>query len=261
MLVLFSPSPQSIIRAFLASKVHNAKPMERTKGQKFFFEEAIEADALDYDATYSEYRERFGGLDFLEDQKLNEILEDEIFWASRFNARDRLQLVFSVLDLIEREGTKAYLSQAAPEAKEMKDRVRRVTAEFRRAKGFLAFSEDAVNEVLVGRGSFEHRIIDLVLRHFAKRKPGYSVVVLDDEHAHICFNDHILKDSRGRFPEKKGRKDAKRYWLLLSDLKNLEAKKDPDYDESDLPRNYWKWVSEGTEVVRTSAARTLDDFA
>lgn len=260
MLVLFSPSPQSMIRAFLASKVHNAKPMEHTRGQKFFFEEIMDADALDYDATYSEYRERFGGLDFLEDPKLNEILEDEIFWASRFNARDRLQLVFGVLDLIEREGTKAYLSQAAPEAKEMKDRIRRVTAEFRRAKGFLAFSEDSANEVLVGRGSFEHRIVDLVLRHFAKRKPGYSVVVLDDEHAHICLNDQILKDSRSRFPEKKGRKDAKRYWLLLSDLKNLESKKDPDYDDGELPRNYWRWVSEGTDAVRVSAAKTLDDF-
>jgi hypothetical protein len=261
MLVLFSPSPQSIIRAFLASRVHNAKPMESTKGQKFFFEETLSADELDYDSTYSEYRERFGGLDFLEDPKLNEILEDEIFWASRFNARDRLQLIFSVLELIEREGTKAYLSQTAPEAKEMKDRVRRVTAEFRRAKGFLAFSEDADNRVLVGKGSFEHRIVDLVLRHFAKRKPGYAVAVLDDEHAHICLNDEILVDSRDRFPEKRGRKDAKRYWLLLSDLKNLESKRDPTYDDANLPRNYGRWVSEGTEAIRTSVARTLDDFA
>jgi hypothetical protein len=261
MLVLFDPSPQSIIRAFLASRVHAAKPMENPRGQRFFFEETVEAEGLDYDSLYSEYRERFGGLDFLEDQKLNEILEDEIFWASRFNARDRIQLIFRVLELIEREGTKAYLSQAAPEAKEMKDRIRRVTGEFRRAKEFLRFSEDAENKVLVGKGSFEHRITDLVLRHFAKRTPGYAVAVLDDEHAHICLNNEILKDARGRFPEKKGRKDAKRYWILLSDLKSLESKRDPDYDEKGLPANYWRWVAEGTETVRTSGARTLDDFA
>jgi hypothetical protein len=261
MLVLFSPSPQSIIRAFLASRVHNAKPMESTRGQKFFFEETLNTDDLDYDSTYSVYRERFGGLDFLEDPKLNEILEDEIFWASRFNARDRLQLIFSVLELIEREGTKAYLSQTAPEAKEMKDRIRRVTAEFRRAKEFLAFSEDSDNAALVGKGSFEHRIVDLVLRHFAKRKPGYAVAILDDQHAHICLNNEILVDSRSRFPERMGRKDAKRYWLLLTDLKTLESKRDPGYDDADLPRNYWNWVSEGTETLRASVARTLDDFS
>lgn len=261
MLVLFSPSPQSITRAFLASRVHNAKPMERARGQRFFFEETLDADELDFDSLYSEYRERFGGLDFLEDQKLNEILEDEIFWASRFNYRDRLQLIFRVLELIEREGTKAYLSQAAPEAKEMKDRIRRVTGEYRRAKDFLTFSEDPDNMTIVGRGSFEHRIVDLVLRHFAKRKPGYTVAVLDEEHAHICLNDEILIDARSRFPSKKGRKDAKRYWILMSDIKNLESRRNRDYSDADLPANYRKWVSEGTEKARLSAARTLDDFA
>jgi len=235
--------------------------MEHPRGQRFFFEETLEADQLDYDALYSEYRERFGGLDFLEDEKLHEILEDEIFWASRFNARDRLQLVFRVLDLIEREGTKAYLSQSAPEAKEMKDRIRRVTGEFRRAKEFLRFSEDPDNKVMVGRGSFEHRVLDLVLRHFAKRKPGYSIAILDDEHAHICFNNEILIDSRSRFPEKKGRKDAKRYWLILTDLKSLESKRDPDYPDVGMPANYGRWVSEGAEAPRTSGAKTLDDYA
>ena len=34
-----------------------------------------------------------------------------------------------------------------------------------------------------------------------------------------------------------------------------------DYDDGELPRNYWRWVSEGTEAVRVSAARTLDDFS
>jgi hypothetical protein len=260
MLVLFSPSPQSIVKAFLASRVHNAVPKESTKGQRFFFEETLDADKLDYDALYSGYRERFGGLDFLEDQKLNEILEDEMFWASRYSSRDRLQLIFRVLELIEREGAKAYLSQAGPEAKEMKDRVRRVTREFRRAKDFLTFTEDPANRVIVGRGSFEHRIVDLVLRHFAKRKPGYVVAILDEDHAHICLNDEILIDARSRFPEK-GRKDAKRYWILLSDIKNLEAKRDQEYGDGGLPSNYWKWVSEGTERPRLSAARTLDDFA
>ena len=261
MLVLFTPSPRSLVRAFLASRVHNGKTIEKTPGQRFFFEDTMDADKADYDGLYEEYREKFGGLDFLENDKLYEILEDEMFWASRFAARDRYQLIFRVLGLIERKGTKAYLSQETPEAKEMKDRVRRVSGEFRRAKDFLSFTEDATNKALIGRASFEHRIVDLVLRHFARRKPGYSVVILDNEHAHICHNDEILIESRDRFPSKKGRRDAKRFWLLLSDIKILESKRDPDYDRETLPDNYWKWVAEGTEASATTSTRTLDDYS
>ena len=261
MLVLFSPSPKSIITAYVASRIHHAKPVEKAPNQKFFFEETLDADTLDYDALYSRYRESHGGLDFLENSKMYEILEDEIFWASRFNARDRLQLIFSVLGLIERKGTKAYLSQETPEAKEMKDRVRRVTAEFRRARDFLSFSEDNENKAIVGKGTFEHRILDLVLRHFARRRPGYAVAILDEEHAHICVNDEILIEPVTKFPRKRGRKDAKRFWLLLSDMKHMSSRRDPDYAVGDLPENYWKWISEGTDDVRTVGARTLDDFA
>ncbi|UCE90828.1 MAG: DUF4130 domain-containing protein [Methanobacteriota archaeon] len=261
MLVLFSASPRSIITAYLASRIHHAKPIEKARSQKCFFEETLDADALDYNELYSEHRESRGGLDFLENPKLFEILEDEMFWASRFNARDRFQLIFRVLELIETRGTKAYLSQEAPEAKEMKDRVRRVTAEFRRAKDFLAFREDQDNRAIVARGTFEHRILDLVLRHFARRKPGYSVAILDEEHAHICRNDEKLVDAVDRFPTRKGRKDAKRYWLLLSDIRYTNSHKDPDYDVGELPENYWKWVSEDTREIATTGTRTLDDFA
>lgn len=260
MLVLFRPSPQSIIRAFIASRVHRAKPVEDPDGRRFYFEEHLDADALDYDSIYSQHKEAFGGLDFLEDEKLSEILEDEIFWASRFNLPDRFQLIFSVLSQIEKTGTRAYLDQKSPEAKEMKDRVRRVTGEFRRAKQFITFAEDAANKAMIGRGSFEHLIADLVLRHFAKRYPGHAIVVLDDAHAHICLRDEILVDSRKRFPEKPGRKDAARYWTLLSDLRNLEARKDKTYSAGPLPRNYWKWVSEGAQVLGPSPKATLDDF-
>lgn len=261
MLVLFKPSPKSIVKAFIASRVHRGKPIEEEENKKFYFEESVDAESLDYDSLYSRYKEEFGGLDFLEDQKLWEILEDEIFWASRFNSVDRFQLVFTVLAQIERTGTKAYLAQLSPEAKEMKDRVRRVTGEFRRAKQYITFTEDAQNKVMIGKGSFEHRITDLVLRHHAKRHPGYSVAILDEEHAHICFKDEILVDSRKKFPERPGRKDATRYWMLFSDLKHLESKKDREYYVGALPTNYWKWVSDGAQVFGTIPRTTLDDFS
>jgi hypothetical protein len=261
MLVLFSTSPRSIITAYIASRIHHAKPIEKSRSQRFFFEETLDADSLDYNDLYSEHRENRGGLDFLENPKLFEILEDEIFWTSRFNARDRFQLIFKVLELIETKGTKAYLSQEGPEAKEMKDRVRRVTAEFRRAKDFLSFKEDSENKAIIARGTFEHRILDLVLRHFARRKPGYAVAILDEENAHICMNDEILVEPVDKFPRKKGRKDAKRYWQLLSDVRYTDSRKDPDYDVGELPENYWKWVSEDTREIATTGAKTLDDFS
>jgi len=260
MLVLFRPSPRSIVKAFVASRVHNARPIEYAEDKRFFFEDYVDSDALDYDSLYAQHKERYGGLDFLEDPKLWEIMEDEIFWASRFKSPDRFQLIFSVLAQIERSGTKQYLAQATPDAKEMKDRVRRVTGEFRRAKQFLAFSRDEANKAVIARASFEHNILDLVLRHYAKRFPGYAVVVLDDQHAHILYKDELLVDSRKRFPEKIGRRDAGRYWMLLSDLRHLESKKDRGYYTAALPTNYWKWVTEGTEAVESAPRVTLDSF-
>jgi hypothetical protein len=260
MLVLFKPSPRSVVKAYMAGRVYKAKPVEDTESKKFYFEDIVDSESLDYDALYSQYKEEYGGLDFLEDEKLWEILEDEIFWASRFNSPDRFQLIFAVLSQIERTGTKAYLAQQSPDAKEMKDRVRRVTGEFRRAKQYIAFVEDAQNKAIIGKGSFEHRIVDLVLRHYAKRHPGFSVVILDEERAHICYNDEILVDSRKKFPEKPGRRDSSRYWMLLTDLTHIESKKDPKYNAGELPKNYWKWVTDGAQVYGTVPKVTLDDF-
>ena len=260
MLVLFKPYPQSVVKAFMASRIHKAKPVEGGDDKKFFFEEALDSERLDYDSLYSQYKETFGGLDFLEDDKLWEIVEDEIFWASRYSSMDRFQLIFTVLSQIERTGTKAYLAQESNDAKEMKDRIRRVTSEFRRAKQFLTFATDEKNKAMIGKASFEHRIIDLVLRHFAKRHPGYSVVILDNEHAHICYKDEILVDPRKKFPDKPGRRDTSRYWMLLSDLKHFESKKDREYSLAALPRNYWRWVSEGAQVYGTVPKVTLDNF-
>lgn len=261
MLVLFRPSPQSIVKAFLAGRLRSARPLEASSERRFYFEETVDADQLDYNSLYSEYREKYGGLDFLEDEKLYDILEDEIFWASRSKYHDRFQLVFEVLGQIEKAGTKQYLAQATPEAKEMKDRIRRVTGELRRAKGVMTFSEDTKNSAVIGKASFEHNITDLVLRHFARRHPGKTVVILDREHAHILHDDHVLLDSRSKFPDKPGRKDARRYWTLLSDPKHAESMKDPLYDVKALPRNYWKWVAEGAEEERAAPRPTLDDFA
>ncbi|MGQ9587514.1 MAG: DUF4130 domain-containing protein [Thermoplasmata archaeon] len=258
--MLFKPSPGSIIKAYLASRVYKAKPTEEVEGKKFYFEDSVDSNSLDYDSLYGQYKESFGGLDFLEDEKLYEVLEDEIFWASRFNSPDRFQLIFRVLSQIERNGTKSYLGQQSPEAKEMKDRVRRVTSEFRRAKQFIAFTEDTTNKAVIAKASFEHRIVDLVLRHFAKRYPGHSVVILDDEHAHICYKDEILVDTRKRFPDRPGRRDSGRYWMLLSDLRNLESKKDKTYYAGSLPKNYWKWITEGAQVYGATPKVTLDDF-
>ncbi|MEM0343886.1 MAG: DUF4130 domain-containing protein [Thermoplasmata archaeon] len=260
MLVLFKPVPQSMLKAFIASRVLGARPIEDSPGKRFFFDEHVNADALDYDEMYAKYKEKHGGLDFLEDPKLWEIMEDEMFWASRFKSLDRFQLIFTVLAQIERAGTKHYLAQNTPEAKEMKDRVRRVTAEFRRARQFLAFTRDEANKAVIARASFEHNIIDLVLRHYARRFPGYSIVILDDEHAHILYKDEVLVDERKKFPQRIGRKDAARYWMLLRDLKHMESKKDRAYSGVDLPKNYWKWVTEGTETQQAVPRVTLDSF-
>jgi hypothetical protein len=260
MLVLFKPSPDSIIKAFIAGRVYKAKPVEIRGGQTFFFEDSVDSEKLDYDSLYQQYKEAYGGVDFLEDEKLWEIMEDDIFWSSRFNAPDRLLLIFSVLSQIEKNGTRAYLAQQSPESKEMKDRIRRVNGEFRRAKKFIAFVEDKPNKVLIGRASFEHNIIDLVLRHYAKRYPGYSIAILDDRNAHICYKDEILIDARKKFPEKPGRKDSRRYWSLMSDLKHMTSKRDPDYQGIAPPKNYWKWVTDGAEVQGPVPKLTLDDF-
>jgi len=259
-LVLFRSSPMSIVKVYLASRVHNAKPVEASEGRRFYFEDSMDADKLDYDSLYNQYKEVHGGLDFLEDDKLWEILEDEIFWASRFNSPDRFQLILTVLAQIEKTGTKSYLAQQTLESREMKDRVRRVTGEFRRAKQYLTFTEDAANKVLIGKAGLEHRIADLVLRHYAKRNPGYTIVTLDEENAHICYKDEILVEPRKKFPERPGKKDANRYWMLLSDLKHLESKRDMLYQTYPLPRNYWKWVSEGVQSYGSVPKITLDDF-
>jgi hypothetical protein len=260
MLVLFRPSPKSIFTAYLASRVLGAKPTPHEPVKRFYFEETMDPDQADYDALYREFKEKYGGLDFLEDDRLYEIVEDEVFWASRYRSPDRYALIFEILSFIERNGTRAYLNQESAEAKEMKDRVRRVTREFRRAKGYIGFEEDERNRVMIGRASLEHDIEDLVLRHFSKKWPGYAIVLMDEEQAHICYDGRILTEARKDFPDRKGSKGFGRYWTMLSDEKHLTARLDPRYSEAALPRNYWKWVGEGTREETVQPKVTLEDF-
>ena len=56
MLVLFGPSPNSIVKAFVASRVYRAKPVDDSDKKKFYFEYYVESESLDYDSLFSQYK-------------------------------------------------------------------------------------------------------------------------------------------------------------------------------------------------------------
>ena len=73
--------------------------------------------------------------------------------------------------------------------------------------------------------------------------------------------NEILVEARKKFPEKPGRRDSARFWMLLTDLKHMESKRDRDYYGWERPMNYAKWVTDGAETYGTVPKVTLDDFA
>lgn len=260
MIVIFGLDPRSAVLAHMLSRLHGAKPVLFNRDKQYFFDEVVDARAANFDDVYSEFRERYGKLDFVEDRKLYEIVSNEIFWGLRFKAMDTPSLMMRVISLMHEKGTKEYLSESLPEAREMRFRVKRVLAEYNRAIRFVRFSRYNECKLSLARASFENDLVDMVMRAEAGRNPpGTTVAIYDDLSVAILINGQPYLARRQKIPLAPDRKEFERFWGGLPESGKRLLIKDEEHSLREIPEMPPQKLEEQHEQKKGIAS--LDDFA
>ena len=260
MIVVFGLEPRSVAIAYMLTRLKGAKAVLFDPEKQYFFDEIEDARRIDYGRIYEEYKEKFGELDFLEDHKLYEVFSADIFWSLRFRARDNVSLLFQVLNHIQTQGLKSYLSESTPETREMRFRVKRVLAEFNRALRFIRFINNPGLNLKIASASFDSDIADMVLRAEAGRSPpGYVIAVYDDKEVVILFNGEPFRARRQKIPLISERKDFKNFWSGLPESGRKVLVKDEEHSLKEMPSIIYP--KEEEEKERSKESSSLDDFA
>jgi len=262
MIIVFGLEPRSVIMAYMLSRVNGAKAVLFNKTKQYYFDDVTDARFADYDNIYSEYRESHGRIDFVEDQKLYDVISADIFWALRFRALDSGALVLQVLEQIEEKGSKYYLSETTPESKEMRLRVKRVLSEFNRALRFVRFERHEEVNLSMGKASFDNDIADMVLRAESIRTPeNYTIALLDDRMATVLFNGEIFTSRKQKIPLVQNRKDFKNFWTGLPESARSILIKDEMRSIKEIPPIIFPKTDESEELDKQKSTVSLDDFS
>ncbi|MEM4262297.1 MAG: hypothetical protein QW505_03555 [Thermoplasmata archaeon] len=261
MIVVFGLEPRSAVIAYMLTKLRGAKPALFDREKRYYFDEVMDARQMNFDDTYRDFRERFGKLDFVEDRKLYEIISNDIFWGLRFKAIDTPALMMRVLGLMHEKGSKEYLSESLPEAREMRFRVKRVLAEYNRAVRFIRFTRYGNLRLSLARASFENDLVDMVLRAEAGRNPpGTTVAIFDDRSVAILVNGQPYVGKRQRIPLVPEKKEFEHFWGGLPDSGKRLLALDEEHSIKEIPEIPAQ-KAENLEAQQKKGVASLDDFA
>lgn len=242
-------------------RIYKCKAMHISDYRATFFKEnALDADKFSLEKVYSAYKEEFGAISFFDKGKVDE-LKREIFFASRFGDKDKWALIFKALDQAINVGFEYVMSKVSREAKEFRSIASQVKTEIHRANSFIRFEPDDEKKVMVGKAKFEHDIADLVLVRFAKRYPGYKIVLLSDNKAFVYEDSKIYLDETSKYglvAEKK--KDFDEFWEMYYNGQYIESRRNKRLGISKLPKKYWEWVCEGEKIEKGIPKTTLENF-
>jgi hypothetical protein len=261
MIVIFGLEPKSVVVAHMLEKLRGMKAVLFDSERKFFFDQVEDARTADFGDIYEEYREKYGKIDFLEDPKLYDVISGDIFWALRFGAIDRSALVLQMLDKIGATGSKAYLAEETPESKEMRFRVRRVLAEFNRARKYIKFDRFEDVKLSLGSATFESDIADMVLRTELTRCPeGYCAAVQGEKTVNIMINGMPYLAKSQKIPLSSDRKGFKHFWGGLPESAGDAIWADEMHRINEFPRMQLQKERDAPEKVLDRQISTLDDF-
>lgn len=276
MLALYIAAPRSIINAWLLSKIRGASPVFAGNMNSFFFSEnagndhnTLNASSFSLHLLYKEYRETRGEISFIEDMNHLRHLEHRIFHALRSGTKSvgsgsNFSMVLKVLDQALDKGPEYVTAKISKEARELYSRSSKVRTEIRRARDLVRL--EPKDDMLVGRGRFEHAVEDLVVLYFSERYPENKLVLVSKGRAFVCSEGELWIESADKYGtpygKKKGKRDGDfdRYWEAYYDSQYITGRRNRKLALRGLPKKYWDWVEEGWKIDHGIPGVKLEDF-
>ncbi|MCL4439507.1 MAG: DUF4130 domain-containing protein [Eubacteriales bacterium] len=253
MIILHIATPSSFLKAAMLSRLHRGTCIHKDELATTLLagclDETIDCDSLSLQTVLGRYESAFGPLVWLGSTQSRQ-LSSAAFYAARYNAKDRYQLIFTVIGQALERGPNFVLSRVSREARNMFNRARRVCVEIQRAYGFVRLIPvDGVSgPIMVGRAEFENDIADIVVRYFTRRHPKQAVYLIVGNSAYHFENGAMAITDVFSLPFSLPEDGFTELWEAYYDSQSIEGRRNPELARKHLPKKYWSWVPEGKKL-------------
>ena len=166
-MIMFSDDPQSILKAYMLSKLTGDTVIAEDSSDLLFFSGAAVIDTVGYElqALSRQYKESFHrNVDWLHTHKGNELMLI-IYKALRHSSDCKHSIIFKALEDAFSKGIEYCLQGASIQSKKLNSLCREVNHEVYRMVGFIRF-KPAGDMCLDARPLLYHATVDLILREF-----------------------------------------------------------------------------------------------
>lgn len=180
-------------------------------------------------------------------------LKQEVFFALLNHDPHKYEIIDKVIDQAEQKGISYVLCKVSPEARRFIHLARQVSAERYRATAFLRLQPIDQYKVLMGEFELRHHTAELIMLHFMKRFPQYTIILIFGDEAVIGKNGEIQREKidRKKMTLPKQPDEFEKYWLAFYKSQFIAERLNLKYLKRMIPKKYWKWVTELKEFGLT----------
>jgi probable DNA metabolism protein len=163
----------------------------------------------------------------------------------RYSSPDRAAVIFAAIDQAVTYGPEYCFSGIGDLSRLFVTRYRAVAHEVHRMLGFIRF-HPAPDNTLVAQPKLFHDTGDLILRKFAPRYPGSTLVLLLADSALLLANGNITVVSPENYLRYVQNDPFVAAWDEYYRSQYIASRKNISHASRCLPKKYWDWAHEGS---------------
>jgi probable DNA metabolism protein len=191
-------------------------------------------------------KEKIAQLGNLSEKEAFSFLKQEVFFALLNRDPNKYEIIDKVIDQAEQKGISYVLCKVSAEARKFIHLARQVSAERYRATAFLRLQPIDQYKVLMGEFELRHHTAELIMLHFMKRFPQYTIILIFGDEAVIGKNGAIQREKidRKKITLPKQPDEFEKYWLAFYKSQFIPERLNLKYLKRMIPKKYWRWVTE-----------------
>lgn len=245
-MIMFSDNPQSILKAYILSRLTGDTVITEGSSDLLFFsgDAVINTDSYDLHELAQQYKETFcRNVDWIHTYKGNELMHI-IFKALRNRSENKHSVIFKAVEDAFSKGIEYCLQGASIHCKKLHSLCSEVNHEVYRMMGFIRF-KPAGDMCLVAKPLLFHDTVDLILREFQSRYPNHRVVIISDSGSRAIENGIIFDVFNNEYEKFLNEDIYDTVWEEYYRSQYIEPRKNMRLAVSKIPKKYWNWMHEG----------------
>ena len=245
-MIIFSNNPQSILKAFMLSKLTGDAVITEGSSNLMLFsgDAVINTDSYDLEELAQQYKESFHrNVDWLHTHKGNELMH-VVYTALKHSSESKYSIIFKAIEDAFTKGIDYCLQGASLHSKKLRSLSNDVNHEVYRMMGFIRF-KPAGEKCLVTKPLLCHDTVDMILREFQGRYPNHRVVIITDERSRAIENGKIFDVSKEDYENFIKEDIYDSVWEEYYKSQYIEPRKNMQLATSKIPKKYWDWMQEG----------------